>query len=93
MNSDLYLAHEILLYEAEYYDHLENDLRKNPNSIAHDMWNEQNEENKNEISWRISYLKDRHPEFNLEEHRKKFKVVRSKEYGIFEIKNNKIPKS
>ena len=45
-----------------------------------------NEENKKHFSWRISYLKDIHPKFNLEEHRKKFKAVRSKEYGFFELK-------
>ena len=94
LNSDLYLAHEILLYEAMYYDHLENDSGKNPNSIAHGIWNEQNEKNKHEFSWRICYLKDMHPEFNLEEHRKKFKAVPTRDnLRIFEIKNNKISKS
>ena len=93
LKEPLYRAHEILLYEAEYYDHLEKGLGKNPNSMAHDIWNEQNEKNKHDFSWRISFLKEIWPEFNLEEHRKKFKAVRSKEYGGFEIKNNKISKS
>ena len=51
--------------------------------------------NKNEIEMLISSLKEFYPEINLEEHRKKFKAVRSGGYSAsvssghsaFEIKN------
>ena len=95
LTKGFYLAHEILIYEAMYYDYLENNSGKNPNSIAHGMRNEDNEKNKNEIEMLISSLKEFYPEINLEEHRKKFKAVRSGGYSAsvssghsaFEIKN------
>ncbi|RZO49536.1 MAG: hypothetical protein EVA76_01595 [Candidatus Pelagibacterales bacterium] len=85
-NEPIHLAHEILLWEADYMYNLDKGLGKDPSSVGHNVWIEENKKIQDEISWRISFLKDLHSKFDLNEHRSKFKAVPSKKYGgIFEI--------
>ena len=80
-------AHAILIYEAYLRDHLDNGSGKEPGSTTHDYWLEDKKEYESEIRVRTEHLKEMYLEFDLNEHRKKFKAVPSKKYGgVFEIK-------
>ena len=83
----IHVAHEILIYEAYLKDNLDNGLGKNPRSIGHRYWLEENEKYEHEIKWRTESLKELYPKkCDLNEHRKKFKTVKPISTGIIEIK-------
>ena len=79
-------AHAILIYEAYLRDHLDNGSGKEPGSTTHDYWLEDKKEYEHQIRWRTEHLKEMYPEFDLNEHRKKFKTVKPISTGIVEIK-------
>ena len=79
-------AHEILIYEANYKDHLDHGLGKDPRSVGHNYWLEDKKEYEHQIRWRTEHLKEMYPKFDLNEHRKKFKTVKPISTGIVEIK-------
>ena len=79
-------AHEILIYEANYKDHLDNGLGKDTRSASHNYWLEDKKEYEHQIRRRTEHLKEMFPKFDLNEHRKKFKTVKPISTGIVEIK-------